>query len=86
MSGDHKFEIQIIKQNRAMRVEKEYKERMKELYGDKIVSKFSKDAVECPIFGKTVSFLICMGCPNYVRRFKGVVHCKGESIANPERS
>jgi hypothetical protein len=87
MSGDdHKFEIQIVKQDRALRVEREYKERMKELYGDKIISKFSRDVVECPILGKTVSFLICMGCPNYVRRFKGVVHCKGEPIAPSGRS
>ncbi|MEM0041260.1 MAG: hypothetical protein QXU23_02255 [Candidatus Korarchaeum sp.] len=80
MDSDHRFELQVIKQSRAIKVDKEYKDKIKELYGDKIISKFSKDAVECPIIGKRVSFLTCMGCPNYVRRFKGSVHCKGEPL------
>ncbi|RDD53723.1 MAG: hypothetical protein BA066_02825 [Candidatus Korarchaeota archaeon NZ13-K] len=80
LSSDHKYELQVIKQSRAIKVDREYKDKMKELYGDKIISKFSKDAVECPVIGKTVSFLICMGCPNYVRRYKGAVHCKGDPL------
>lgn len=80
MDSDHKFELQVIKQSKAIKVDKEYKDKIKELYGDKIISKFSKDAVECPVIGKRVSFLMCIGCPNYVRRFKGSVHCRGEPL------
>ncbi len=78
--SDHKYELQVVKLQRAMRVPKDYKEKLKELYGNKVISKFSKDAVDCPVRGERVSFLICMGCPNYVRRFKGYVHCKGEPL------
>ncbi len=77
---DHKYELQVVKLQRAMRVPKEYREKLKDLYGNKVISKFSKDAVDCPVMGKRVSFLVCMGCPNYVRRFKGLVHCKGEPL------
>lgn len=80
MGVDHKFELQVVKQSRALKVDKEYKDKIKELYGDKIISKFSRDSVECPVLKKTVSFLICMGCPNYVRRYKGLVHCRGEPL------
>lgn len=78
--SDHRYEVQVVKLQRAIRVPKEHKEKLKELFGKNIVSKFSKDAVDCPVFGKRVSFLICMVCPNYVRRFKGYVHCKGEPL------
>ncbi len=76
----HKYEVPIKQAKRALRVPKELKEKLKDLYGKKVISKFSKDYVECPVMGKEVSFLICLNCPNYVRRFKGVVHCKGEPI------
>ena len=78
--SDHKYEVEIIRLQRALRVPKEYKEYLKQLYSNKVVSKFSKDAVNCPVLGKQLSFLLCMGCPNYVRRFKGTVHCRGEPI------
>lgn len=80
MERDHRFELQVVRQSRAIKVDREYRDKIKELYGDKIISKFSKDAVECPVIGRTVSFLTCMGCPNYVRRFKGSVHCRGEPL------
>ena len=77
---DHRYELQVIKLQRAMKVSREYRDKLKDLYGSKVVSKFSKDAVDCPVLGKRVSFLVCMGCPNYVRRFKGYVHCKGDPL------
>ncbi|MCD6245138.1 MAG: hypothetical protein J7J65_07920 [Candidatus Korarchaeota archaeon] len=80
-STDHRYEVPVEKVQRALKVSKEYKEKLKQLYGNKVVSKFSKDAVDCPVLGKKVSFLVCLGCPNYVRRFKGVVHCKGEPLS-----
>lgn len=80
MAADHKFELQVVKQSRALKVDKEYKDKIRELYGDKIISKFSRDSVECPVMNKSVSFLVCMGCPNYVRRYKGLVHCRGEPL------
>ena len=77
MTSDHMYEVPIKKSGRAIKVDKEYKERLKSIYGDKFISKFSKDSLECPIMKKEVSFLICLGCKNFVRRFKGAVHCKG---------
>lgn len=77
---DHKYDVPVMKLQRAIRVPKDYKEKLKKLYGKKVVTKFSKDAVDCPVMKERVSFLICMDCPNYVRRFKGYVHCKGEPL------
>ncbi len=82
---DHKYELPVVKLQRAIRVSREYKEKLKNLYGNKVISKFSKDAVDCPVLEKRVSFLVCMGCSNYVRRFKGYVHCKGDPLDGESR-
>jgi hypothetical protein len=36
-----------------------------------------REMVECPVLGGEVPFLQCYFCPNFVRRVKGVVHCRG---------
>ncbi len=43
-----------------------------------MLSRMKKEYVECPIAKDRVPFLICFVCPSFIRRVKGVVHCKGE--------
>ncbi|HIE23603.1 MAG TPA: hypothetical protein EYP68_05185 [Candidatus Korarchaeota archaeon] len=75
-----KYEVPVIKLERALRTKKEVREKVKEMLGGGVVRKFNKDAVDCPVRGKRVSFLECYICPNFIRRFKGTVHCRGRSI------
>jgi hypothetical protein len=36
-----------------------------------------KEAVDCPVKLKVVSFVECFTCPNFNRRVRGKVGCKG---------
>jgi hypothetical protein len=76
-----KYEVTVIKLERALRTKKEVREKVKEMLGGGVVRKFNKDAVDCPVLEKRVSFLECYICPNFIRRFKGTVHCRGEPIS-----
>lgn len=81
MPADYKYEVRVIRLQRALRAPKEVKEKLKGVLGRSSLSKLSKDAVDCPVMGKRVSFLICYVCPNFVRRYRGVVHCRGEPLS-----
>ena len=76
-----RYEVKIVRLERALRTKKEVREKVKELLGGSMVKKFSKDAVDCPVHEKRVSFLECYICPTFIRRFKGTVHCRGEPIS-----
>jgi len=69
-----KLKIQTL--DRALRVSRDVRERAKRELGAKLLKRFSKDAVMCPVEGKMVSFLQCYVCPNFIRRYKGELHCK----------
>jgi len=45
--------------------------------GGKLLAKMKKEAVDCPVMEKTVSFVICFACPNFLRRVTGKVDCRG---------
>jgi hypothetical protein len=36
-----------------------------------------KEAVDCPVKAKRVSFVECFTCPNFNRRVRGKVGCAG---------
>ena len=82
MVVEPKYKLKVIRVGRAIRASKEVRDRAKKEMGSSIYKKFSKDAVECPVKGKTVSFIECFVCPNYIRRYKGEVHCKGEEFSS----
>lgn len=76
-----RHEVQIITLERALRTKKEIREKARSLLGKKMTTRFGKDAVDCPVLERRVGFLECYVCPNYIRRFKGKVHCKGLQIS-----
>lgn len=80
MSSDHKYEVEVVKLERALRVRRELKKKIEDMLGKSTVRKFAKDAVDCPVLGKRVSFIFCYACPNFVRRYRGVVHCRGDPL------
>lgn len=79
-SMDYRYEVNVIKLARSMRVPKDLVERFKGGLSRRRIAALKKEAVECPVRGKVVSFLECFFCKNFVRRVRGVVYCKGESL------
>lgn len=75
-----KYEVPVIELQRAMRVPRELTERMKGGISKSMIRKLKRQAVDCPVMGKRVAFLMCYFCPNFVRRVRGIVYCKGEPL------
>ncbi len=76
-SRDYKYEVHVVKLERAMRVDKSLVEQLEKALSKKMISGMKKEAVECPVLKRQVSFLQCYACPNFVRRVRGVVYCRG---------
>ncbi len=74
------YTITIKEQNKAIRTPKESTEILKGVIGAKRIAKMKKEAIECPVLEKTVSFVECYSCSNFIRRVRGTVHCKGEPL------
>lgn len=77
---DWKYEVPVIELERAMRVPREFTERIKGGLSKSMIRKLKRQAVECPVLNKRVAFIVCYFCPNFVRRVKGVVYCRGEPL------
>ena len=74
------YTITIKEQTKAIRTPKESTEILKGVIGAKRIAKMKKEAIECPVLEKTVSFVECYSCPNFIRRVRGTVHCKGDPL------
>ncbi len=77
---DWKYEVPVIELPRAMRVPKEISDLLKNALTKSMARKLKRQAVDCPVKGKRVSFAECYFCPNFLRRIRGVVYCKGEPL------
>ncbi len=77
-----KFEIPVIKLERSMRVPRELTNQLKGILSRKMISNMKREAIDCPILNKRVSFLQCYFCPNFVRRVRGIVYCRGEKLSD----
>jgi|YelNatPaOPRAMG01_1025707.scaffolds.fasta_scaffold08213_5 hypothetical protein len=75
-----KYELKINPVNKAIPTQKEYIESLKGVLSQKQISKMKKEAINCIVKNKTVSFIECFCCKNFVRRIKGIVYCKGELL------
>lgn len=74
------YEVAVRVAEKPPRVPSELKAKLKGL-SPRLVSRMSREVVECPVLGREVSFLECYSCPNFVRRVKGVVHCRGRKLS-----
>lgn len=77
---NYKYEVNVMKLKRSMRVPKELVERFKGGLSRKKIAALKKEAVECPVRGEMTSFLECFFCKNFVRRVRGTVYCRGEEL------
>lgn len=69
--------VEIIEVPKALPAPKESLETIKGAVKGKALAKMKKEAVDCPVKGKQVSFVECFTCPNFNRRIKGRVGCAG---------
>ena len=72
-----KYVVDIRPVEKAVATPKEFVEELKGAVGGKQLAKMKKEAVDCPVLEKTVSFVQCFACPNFIRRVKGQVGCRG---------
>ncbi len=75
-----KYEVKVLQLEKAMRVPKKLTEDLKKALSRKMISRMKKEAVDCPVLGKRVAFLQCYACPNFIRRVRGIVYCRGEKL------
>jgi len=72
-----KYQVNVIPAPRRFRIPKNIQDELKGALGKSMISRLKKEAVECPVQGKVVPFLLCYTCKNFVRRYKGRVYCRG---------
>ncbi|MGC8631436.1 MAG: hypothetical protein ACP5T2_03320 [Thermoprotei archaeon] len=81
--AQEKYVVDVVSSPEGLKPSKQALESLKGALSKKMLSLMENEAVECPVFKETVPFLNCMACPNFIRRFKGKVFCKGDEIARP---
>ncbi len=74
---DAKYIVQIEVPEKSTPTPKQYVQDLKGVVGGKQMARMKKEAVDCPVLEKRVSFVQCFACPNFIRRVKGQVGCRG---------
>ncbi len=64
------------KVDRTVRVPKEIREEIKRMGIERKVKFMKKELIHCPMTDMDQSPMICMTCEYFVRRVKGIIHCK----------
>ena len=77
LGEDDKYLVQIVTPPKAIPSPKESLEAIKDSVKGKMLARMKKEAVDCPVKLKVVSFVECFTCPNFNRRVRGKVGCKG---------
>lgn len=70
------YEIAVEEVEKPFKLSEDVKKKLAGL-SPKLLSRMRREAVECPVLGRKVPFVECYICPNFLRRVKGFVHCKG---------
>ncbi len=80
LGEDDKYLVDIFAPPKAIPSPKESLEAIKGAVKGKMLAKMKKEAVDCPVKLKVVSFVECFTCQNFNRRVRGKVGCKGQPI------
>lgn len=80
MADDAKYTIQVKQVEKVLKASKESLQALKGVVGGKQMARMKKETVDCPVMTKTVCFVDCFACTNFLRRLKGTVHCKGDPL------
>ncbi len=76
-----KYVVEIYVPEKAPPTPKQYVSDLKGAVGGKQIARMKKEAVDCPVLNKSVSAVQCFACPNFIRRVKGKVDCRGLPLA-----
>ena len=74
---EDKYAVDVLEVPKAITAPKECLEAIKDAVKGKALAKMKKEAVDCPVKAKRVSFVECFTCPNFNRRVRGKVGCAG---------
>ena len=74
---EDKYSVEVLEVPKAITAPKECLEAIKDAVKGKALAKMKKEAVDCPVKGRRVSFVECFTCPNFNRRVRGKVGCAG---------
>jgi hypothetical protein len=77
LGEDDKYVVDILVPPKAIPSPKQALEAIKGAVKGKMLAKMKKEAVDCPVKLKRVSFVECFTCSNFNRRIRGKVGCKG---------
>ena len=77
LGEDDKYAVDVFMPTKAIPTPKESLETIKGAVKGKMLAKWKKEAVDCPVKLKVVSFVECFTCPNFNRRIRGKVGCRG---------
>ena len=81
-STEDKYTVDVMEVPKAIPASKDSLEAIKGAVKGKALAKMKKEAVDCPVKGKRVSFVECFTCPNFNRRVRGQVGCAGLPLAS----
>jgi len=76
-SPEDKYTVDVVEVPKAIPAPKETLEAIKDAVKGKSLAKMKREAVDCPIKARRVSFIECFTCPNFNRRIRGKVGCAG---------
>ena len=76
-STEDKYTVEVLELPKAIPASKDSLEAIKGAVKGKALAKMKKEAVDCPVKQKRVSFVECFTCPNFNRRVRGKVGCAG---------
>ena len=77
LAEDDKYLVDIFTPPKAVPSPKESLEAIKDSVKGKMLARWKKEAVNCPVKLKVVSFVECFTCSNFNRRVRGKVGCRG---------
>lgn len=77
LGPEDKYLVEIFVPPKAIPTPKEAVEALKGAVKGKMLARMKKEAVDCPVKLKKVSFVECFTCPNFNARLRGKVRCRG---------
>jgi len=75
--NEPKYTLEIKLTSKPLKISKESLKELKGVVKGKLLANMKKEVVECPVKNKTVPFIECFSCKNFLRRIKGKVDCQG---------
>ena len=77
LGTEDKYLVDVFVPPKAIPSPKQALESIKGAVKGKMLARMKKEAVDCPVKLKKVSFVECFTCPNFNARLRGKVRCRG---------